>query len=152
MGTRGLRGERHYLETNMASKKATFGGKKLTALLREIALEAHDWSEEHGAITKGEALARLLFRRALGWEEVKISDEGERSTIKHPSEFAAMSLIYDRLEGKTPMALPEADQRVKTLQKVRDLAKLRVNGVTAAVNKAKSTPPPPPHRSKDRDA
>lgn len=108
-------------------KPRKYTSRELTNHVRQLAAEAHDWSMEDGAITKGEALARLLWKKALGYTEDIVTDEGEQQTVHHKPEVWAIQLLYDRLEGKTPQAVPEDDHRVKAADRVRELAANRIN-------------------------
>lgn len=123
-----------------------YSSHELTNHLRQLAAEAHDWTEEDGVITRGEALARLLFRKALGYVERTVDDEGEERVVHHRPESWAIQLIYDRLEGKTPQAVPEDAGRVSAAEQVRELAKQRINALVGSV--ADESPKPPPHRPK----
>ena len=122
--------------------KARYNSRQLTQHLRELAAQAHDWSEEDGAITKGEALARLLWKKALGYKEVKVDDEGNEKEEWRPPESWAIQLVYDRMEGKTPQAVTEDETRITAAEQVSELAK---NRLTALADKlvAGSAPPPP---------
>lgn len=123
----------------MIVSKGRFNSKELTEYLRKLAATPHDWSED-GVVSKGEALAQLLFKKALGYTEKKIDDEGVESVILHKPEAWAMQVIYDRLEGKTPQAIAEDEGRLKAADRVRDLAKQRLNALAGVT----SPPPGPP--------
>jgi len=132
----------------MAAK--AYNSRQLTKHLRELAAEAHDWSEEDGVITKGEALAKLLWKKALGYKEKTVDDEGNEKEVYHPPASWAIQLVYDRMEGKTPQAITEDDTRISAADRVRDLAKARLNSLAS---KAATVPPPPPtHRKGGGDA
>ena len=99
-------------------------------------------TEEGELLTKGEALARLLWRKALGWVEKTRDDEGNESELIHKPEAWAINLVYERMEGKTPQAVTEQDEsRVKAVDKVRELAVARINDLASAALE-KSGPPP----------
>jgi len=128
----------------MASKK--YDTRQLTAHLRELAAEAHEWTMAEGALSRGEALAKLLFNKALGWTEAVLDDEGRETRVTHKPESWAIQLIYDRLEGKTPQAAPEDEGRMTALDHVRDLAKVRLNSLVPAVGG------PPEYKPRKPDA
>ena len=111
---------------------AKFKSKKLTESLRELSAEAHDLAEDGGMLTKGEALARLLWKKALGWNEPSEDDEGQRSMIFHEPASWAIQLVYDRLEGKSPQAPSEETERITAAEKVRELAVARINALPSA--------------------
>lgn len=126
----------------MAAKP--YSSKQLTKHLRELAAEAHTWSEECGVITKGEALAKLLWNKALGYEEETVDDEGVKKKQFHPPASWAIQLIYDRMEGKTPQAVPEDEGRIRAVDKVSELARSRVNALATTAANPNNIPPPPP--------
>ena len=128
-------------------KAKPYNSKDLTKHLRQLASEAQDWTEEDGVITKGEALARLLWRKALGYTEQTTDDEGNVKEVYHKPEAWAIQLVYERMEGKTPQAIEEDTTRRKAKDEVRDLAKSRVNDLA---DKALTTGKGPPrHKKKD---
>jgi hypothetical protein len=108
---------------------AKYKSRELTEYLKRVAVEAHDWSEESGAISKSEALARILWNKALGSKEVKVNDKGEEREITNKPESWAIQLIYDRLEGKSPMAIPDDEGKLTAADKVREMTKERANAL-----------------------
>ncbi len=141
------------------SKRNRFNNRELTNKLRELAAEIHDVELIDGeAVTKtrGETLAELIWKRALGYtEEVTEEDPdtpGKVNTrmIIHKPEISSAHLIYDRLEGKTPQALPDEHGGVTAADKVRELAIARVNRMA---NEAigQKMPGPPSYKRKDKD-
>jgi hypothetical protein len=120
----------------MGSKPKKYSSRQLTEHLRQLAAEAWDWSEEDGVITRGEALARLLWQKALGWTEESVDEEGEVHKTTHKPESWAIQFLYERMEGKTPQAASEDDGRsVRAKDTVRELAQSRLNSLaTKAVN------------------
>lgn len=125
----------------MATPKK-YNSRELTNHLRELAAEAHDMTAEGDLLTKGEALARLLFQKALGFSEEIVDDEGFRSVLLHKPEPWAIQLIYDRIEGKTPQAITEDESRIKAADKVRALVAQRLNSVTDSLVSQIKGPPP----------
>lgn len=122
-----------------------YNSKDLTNHLRRLLGEAHDWTEADGAITKGEALARLLIKKALGYTEEKVDEEGKLTKVEHRPEAWAIQMIYNRVEGKEPQALSQDDEgrRVKAADQVRDLAKSRLNELAAATAGVQTAKGPP---------
>lgn len=120
--------------------KRRYNNKELTNHLRELAAEVHDWIGEDGSITKGEALSALIWRAALGWEEKRISDEGDEEVIIHKYERWAVELLIDRMEGKTAMSTIEDSRRITVAEQVGELAKKRLNRLVDLAA-AKTTPP-----------
>ena len=123
------------------AKPKRYSSRELTNHVRQLAAEAHDWSEEDGVITKGEALARLLWTKALGSVEMKVDDEGNEVEVYHKPESWALQLRYDRMEGKTPQAVPEDEGRVTAAEKVRDLHRQRLNSLIPAADLKSQGPP-----------
>lgn len=100
----------------------------VTGQLRQQAFEGHDTLNEHGdPQTKGEALARLIWREALGWTEDKRNEDGNLVKVVHPPSMAMQEKLLDRLDGKIPMVAETAGGGIKAADKVRDLAKGRLN-------------------------
>jgi hypothetical protein len=60
-------------------------------------------------------------------------DSGNLAEVVHPPVAWAMQYLYERQEGKAPMAVPDDDNRVKAAEKVRELAKDRLNKMASAV-------------------
>lgn len=112
------------------AKPQPYSTKQLTGHLRQLAAEAHDWSEQDGVITKGEALAALLWKKALGYSEEVDTPEGKKTVRIEPQAWA-IQLVYDRMEGKTPVAVEESETKVTAAEKVRELAKARLNDIAA---------------------
>lgn len=121
--------------------KKAYKSRELTKHLRELAADIHDMTAEGDVLTKGQALARLLFQKALGYTEKKIDDEGKESLVVHKPEAWAIQLIYDRIEGKIPQAVVEDETRVKAAERVRELATQRINAVTSSLLAFDRKPP-----------
>lgn len=131
-------------------KPQRYNSRQLTEHVRQLAAEAHDWSMEDGVITKGEALARLLWRKALGYTETTTDEEGNEKEVWHKPEAWAIQLLYDRMEGKTPAAAPEEDDRkTKVADQVRQLAVARLNDLAVTAQSGDDLKKKgPPKRSK----
>ena len=118
-------------------KPQRYNSRQLTEHLRQLAAEAHDWSMEDGMITKGEALARLLWRKALGYTEKTKDDEGNEVEEWHKPEAWAIQLVYERMEGKTPQAIGEDESRKRKVKdEVQDLARARLNDIATTAASA----------------
>jgi hypothetical protein len=136
-------------------KPKRYNTKDLTNHLRQLAAEAHDWSEDDGVITRGEALARLLWRKALGYTETKINDEGAEVEVVHEPAAWAMQMVYERMEGKTPQAITEDEARITAAERVRELAASRLNSLAKKATAENPVPlkaKGPPRRKKADDA
>lgn len=135
----------------MALPKYT--GKELTKHLRLLAMEAESVSDEGETITKAEALARLLWKKALGFAEM-VMKEGSPKEVKNPPEAWAIQLIYERLEGKVANTAPEEAGKITAAEKVSELARSRINNVLvgAAIPAVKPLPPKLPRKEKHGDS
>ena len=109
----------------MASKSIqTRAGKLLTKYLRQISeektefIKSPDGENDHMA-TKAEALAHIMWDTALG-KSIKEKVDGEEITITRRPDKGMMALIYDRLEGKSPISVGEGDDVVTAAEKVTE--------------------------------
>jgi len=125
----------------MARKEKKFNNRELTQHLRDLAVQVHDCTED-GVITKGEALARLLFDKSLGYVQKQMDDEGKETEVYYKPEAWAIQLVYERLEGRAPQAVDEKEGRLTAAEKVSDLAKSRLNALVTAGAPAPKGPPP----------
>lgn len=116
--------------------------RALTKHLQMLGQEMHTVDNEGNPITREEALARLLWNMALGYTEQVRDDEGNWKTVVHKPVAWAMQAVWDRREGKVPTAIGEDETRVKASDRVRELAKARLNAmaVTAAGPDKKGPP------------
>ena len=108
-----------------------YSSKQLTRFLRELANDPHtyDFSDER-SLTKAEALAVLLWNKALGFSEPDPDNKG--AIVNHKPEAWAIQLLWERLEGKAPAAVEEQSQTMTAAAKVGELAKSRINSEAAA--------------------
>jgi hypothetical protein len=116
-----------------------YNTRELTNRLRELAAEVHDSRlNDEGEMefqTKGEALSEAVFRSALGWieevvEETDVPGKTVTKKVFHKPQAWAQQFIWDRLEGKSPQALPDDKGGLSAADKVSELAKQRVNALT----------------------
>jgi len=105
-------------------KKFKFNTRQLTQHLRELAVESETMTDAGVIITKSEALAQLLWKKALGWKETN-KETGEVITYK--PEAWAIQMIYERMEGKAPIALIDEKQQLTAAEKISDLARTKLN-------------------------
>lgn len=80
-------------------------GRLLSKFLRQIAEEKTECLKIDGEdtmVTKAEALARLMWKMALGSKENEVKDGKLIEVVRHPDK-SMISLVYDRIEGKAPM-------------------------------------------------
>jgi hypothetical protein len=123
----------------MARQK--FNNRQLTEKLRELAAKLHTTRLVDGQVelvTAGEKLAEEIFKDALGWTE-KTKEPGDvpgtmvEKVVVHKPQAWAKQFIWDRLEGKTPMALPDDKGGLTAADKVEELQKNTINAITEDV-------------------
>lgn len=125
--------------------KKTAAGKLLSKFVREIANEIHDdpvikaRGEDAVMLTKAEAVARHLWKLALGYEETEdvFDKNGKKIGIKpvryKPNKWA-INLIWDRLEGRTGAADVRGDDSKASLaDRISDLGKKHMNQIAKGV-------------------
>ena len=100
-------------------------GRLLSDYLRRIAQEETEFNlDDDKMITKAEALARLMFKLALGWTEENVKDGKKK--VHNPSA-GMIALIWDRIEGRS-VPLADGDKQKRTLpKKVSEENKKRLN-------------------------
>ncbi len=76
--------------------------------------------------TKAQALAGLIWKKALGYNEKSTADG---KTKYYPPATWAIQIIYDRLEGKAGPPEEKAGKRPKVTKRISDLAKSRANKI-----------------------
>lgn len=109
-----------------------YSKQALTHHLRLLAREVHDVSKKNGdPITRAEALAKLLWDKALGYESQERNDMGAVVTVTHRPESWAIQLLYDRLEGRVPNAPEEDNDRPRALENLRRVARERANAIAS---------------------
>jgi hypothetical protein len=102
-------------------------GAILSKYLRCLALEIETVDEQGDPVTKAQALAMLVWKHALGFKDR--DDKGKESF--HKPETWAIELLYNRIEGRIPIAVVEESGRSLT-EKVSDLGKARINSLSKA--------------------
>lgn len=118
------------------------GGKALTAELRKLAGQAVSVDDNGDPITREMRLAELIWKQALGYTEVIRDEMGTETKRDHPPVAWAQQYLFERMEGKAPVAMPENDGTMKAADKVRQLSKDRVNALAAKI-----VPSGPPKKS-----
>lgn len=116
-----------------------FTGKELTKHLRTLAMEAETLSDDGTLITKAEALARALWKKALGFTETVVRDKGPEEVI-HTPEAWAIQLIYERLEGKVANAAVDDGGKISAAERVSELSRNRINAYAGATAPVKAPP------------
>jgi len=93
--------------------------RQLTQHIRDLANEAETMLDDGTVLTKAELMARLIWKSALGWAD----ENGE----VHPPATWAITLIYDRMEGKVPQAIVDETATPSAAEKVGELAREQLN-------------------------
>ena len=113
--------------------------KAITEGLNKLGAQAHTVSDDGTPITRDEALADLIWKYALGYTETyfETDDRGNKvkREVRHPPASWAMQYIVERREGKVAPAVQEENVGMKAADKVRELAKSRINALAKAVNR-----------------
>jgi hypothetical protein len=121
-------------------KKAKISPRDLTRHLREEAALIHDTELDDDGnviyINKAEQLGRVVWRKALGWVEECIKDDGTIEKKDHPPQQWAITLIFDRVEGKAAQSVPDEMSRISVADKVSEISKNQISSLTDAVVEA----------------
>jgi len=108
-------------------------GMLLSQFVRDIALEETQFEKNIGGkdkmISKAEALARLIWKRALGYIEEKVEDDGTKTKIIHAPDRIMMAMIFDRMEGRAPLMNPDKKSGRTIADKVSEQGKKRSNKI-----------------------
>ena len=102
-------------------------GPMLSRFLRMVAQDIEDTDQNLDPITKAEALARLVWKYALGWIEYD-PDDPSKVVMVHKPDWRAVALLYDRIEGKVIAAVPD-DKNLTLPEKISELAKANANAI-----------------------
>ena len=116
----------------MAKRSNLIKANKLVSqFIRKIATEETEFLKgqdgDDSLVTKAEALARLIWKKALGYTDVRIDSSGE-TEISHEPDKGYVNLLIDRLEGTARPVVGDSGKRT-TAQKVNDEGKKRINGI-----------------------
>jgi hypothetical protein len=126
--------------TQMAiSASGRLGGRALTEELRRLAGEAYTVNDGGDTLTRRDVLAEMIWKQALGWTEEVRDEDGNLKRVVHPPVAWCQQYLFERMEGKAPVAAPDEGSSIKAADKVRDLARDRLNRLAVV----KSGPPKP---------
>ncbi len=114
------------------SKAPTIGdkqraGRLLSSYLRKIAQEETEFvagPDGDIMVSKAEALARLMFKLALGWKEDDVKTGKKK--VHNPSA-GMIALIWDRIEGRSVPLVGDGGQGRTLPNKVSEESKNRLN-------------------------
>jgi hypothetical protein len=81
--------------------------------------------------TKAEALGYQMWRDALGWtEKIPVYKDGVQigiDEIVHSPDKNMKELIFNRIEGRAPLAVQEGDEKITATEKVTEEGKKRIS-------------------------
>lgn len=102
----------------------------LSDYLKAIGQEIHDSSYTDDTctirpITKDEALAREIWKRALGYEVKTVNADGTVGHRLFPPDPKAQEFIFERREGK--IVVPTDDKSTTLIDKITDITKFNMN-------------------------
>jgi hypothetical protein len=115
----------------MAKRKTnSHAGKLLSRYIRIIAEEESEMITADGEdrmATKAEAMARKMWKIALGWVEQIIPGDGAMPyEVEHAPDLKMMALLYDRMEGRAQAATEDDTNRPSAAMKVTEQSKSRI--------------------------
>ena len=123
------------------------GGRALTNELKKLAGHVVNVLPDGTQVTRAEALAELIWKYALGWVEETRDEHGNRRKVEHPPVAWAMQYVFERSEGKAPVANAEASTGMRAADRVRELARDRINSMAAVA----AGPPKMPRKHEAQD-
>jgi len=120
--------------------RRTNAGKLLSKFIREIASEVHDdpiikaRGEDAVMLTKAEALARYMWKAALGYtEEEDVYKNGIKTGIRqviHKPDKTFIGMIWDRMEGRAAMIDPKTgSDKAKLADRVSEQGRKRLSQI-----------------------
>ena len=121
--------------------KKIAAGKLLSKFIKEIASEICDdpvikaKGEEAVMLTKAEAIARYIWKAALGWEESvdMLDKQGKKTGIRpeyHRPDKWAINMIWDRMEGRVGQADAKAgSDKASLAERVSEEGKKRLGQI-----------------------
>lgn len=116
-------------------------GKRLTDELRKLAAEAVTITDDGTPVTREQQLSAMIWKQALGWTEQVRDQDGDLQERVHPPVAWCQQFLFERMEGRAPNAMPDAEGGVRATDKVRELAKQRLNGLVKVSSVKTSAPP-----------
>lgn len=117
-------------QTNKSKAKQR-AGMILSSLLRNIAEEETELGgtpSDPKMITKAEALARLVWKKGLGWTEQRQTDSGVIDIVHEPDRVY-VAILLDRLEGRVAAVEAGGKEKRKVSDRVGEQSKKRINKI-----------------------
>ncbi len=111
----------------------TRAGKLLSSYIRQIAEEETEVVKDPKTgddrmASKAEGLARLIWKKALGYTEQKVESGKLVDYYFHPDKYL-MGLLFDRMEGRAPLNVGEGDEKITVAERVSEQGKKRINNI-----------------------
>lgn len=128
----------------MAKNDKKYTARELTTQLKMVAMECDTTDVGGDLITNAEVLARMIWKKALGYTEEVEAADGRPYNKTYTSASWAIQLILERLEGKVASVAEADSDRITVADKVGELAVNLVNSVTADAMAGGNGPPPLP--------
>ena len=116
-------------EKKLDKTHAIKAGQLLSKWLRQIAEEETEFVKDDGddrMATKAEAIARLIWKKALGYTEKKIDSKGVEVTENYPPDRGYIGVLLDRIEGRAPISTDMGKKQRSTADRVSSQGKLRI--------------------------
>ena len=128
----------HRKKSNLSNGDKIRAGRLLSQWLRDIAGEETELvvDPEHGDRmgTKAEAIARTMFKMAIGFEEEveEVDAKGKPyvRTVKHSPDKTMIQLIWERLEGKAVPADIGDEHKHTVADRITDMGKSRIEAAS----------------------
>jgi hypothetical protein len=121
----------------MAASKKARAGLILSGILRDIAEEKTELGgsvDDPKMVSKAEALARLIWKRGLGWTEQKLVNN-ELTDIEHQPDRVYVQLLLDRLEGRVAAVEVGGKEKRTISDRVGEQSKKRINKIAGDATK-----------------
>ena len=111
---------------------ATKINRQLGDYLEKIGCEIHDqsYTDAHGVIrpiTRDEALARQIWKQALGYEEETTNADGMVVHRVYPPDPKMQQFLIERREGKAIVKSSDENEGASLLDKISELTKQKIN-------------------------
>lgn len=114
------------------SKAKQRAGLILSGFLRSIAeekTEVNDSVDDPQMISKAEALARLIWKKGLGWTEKVTAGDGIQTEVSYHPDRVYVGMLLDRLEGRVAAVEAGGKEKRTVADKVGEQSKKRINKI-----------------------
>lgn len=106
-------------------------GMLISRFLRAVGDEATELVKDSDGndkmATKAEALARLIWKAALGYKEITVDDKGRELVTVYAPDRTAWHLVFDRIEGKVITSVDEIKKNTGLTERVNEQSRKRIN-------------------------